>query len=92
MKYSKEIGKRLQEARKEAHYTQQQVADMLGLKQSAYARYESGIIELNYEQIRLFCNMYNIDPNFLFGYDETKGTIQNSVTYNNATHNGNNNF
>ncbi len=42
MEIAKQIGKIIQNQRTKKHYTQEHVAEALGLKQSTYANYESG--------------------------------------------------
>ncbi|MCX4286214.1 MAG: helix-turn-helix transcriptional regulator [Clostridia bacterium] len=51
MEVKKSVGQRLSLARKAAGYTQEQTATKLRMLRQAYARYENGIFELNYEQM-----------------------------------------
>lgn len=62
-----ELGKRLKEARKFARYTQKEVASMMGMSQQQYSRFETGIFELNYQQIVFLCKLYDISTDYLFG-------------------------
>ena len=73
MQISKEVGKRLQSARKAAGLTQTEVARRLGMKQQAYARYEGGIFELDYQKIIMLCRMLGTKPDFLFGFEDEDG-------------------
>lgn len=66
MNIQKIIGKNLKEARINKKMTQKDIANLLNIKQQAYSRYETGQIELNYNQIIQFCNIYEITPNELF--------------------------
>lgn len=66
MKISKIIGKNLKQARKYKGLTQSDVAKKLRMTQQQYSRFENGIFELNYEQIIILCNLYEITPNELF--------------------------
>lgn len=65
---SQKIGTNLKNARAQKNLTQKEVAQMLGILQPAYARYESGKIQLNYEQIKLLCDYLEITPDDLWGY------------------------
>ena len=46
-----EVGKRFLECRKSCKMTQKQVADILGVAQPVYQRFERGILECSYEQL-----------------------------------------
>lgn len=64
------IGKNLKEARKFKNLTQKEVAVKLGMTQQQYSRFENGKFELNYAQILLLCELYEITPNELFTIDK----------------------
>ncbi len=63
----KQIGKRLKESRKAAGYTQEQIAQIMGMTQQQYSRFENGIYELNYAQLVKLCNLYDISADYLLG-------------------------
>ena len=65
-----EIGERLKEARKQAGYTQAQVAATMRMTQQQYSRFENGVFELNYEQIIKLCELYDISADYLFGLED----------------------
>ena len=67
---SSEVGKRLKESRKAAGYTQKQVAEKLNMLQPSYARYESGVLELDYEKLIFLCKLFNVSANYLLGLSE----------------------
>lgn len=67
MKTAKEIGSNLKEARKNAGYTQKQVAEIMLMTQQQYSRFENGVFELNYEQIIKLCQLFDISSSDLFG-------------------------
>ena len=73
MKISQRIGENLKKARKQKGYTQIALASKMGILQPAYARYESGKIELNYEQIEQLCALLDVTPNFLWGFEDEYG-------------------
>ncbi|MBQ7948768.1 MAG: helix-turn-helix transcriptional regulator [Clostridia bacterium] len=75
MKLSQQIGANLKTARKQKGYTQEALAKKLGILQPAYARYESGKIELNYDQIQELCTILEITPNFLWGFEDEYGNL-----------------
>lgn len=64
MDIKKEIGARLKQSRKDANYTQAQVAKMLLMTQQQYSRFENGVFELNYSQIIFLCKLYDISADF----------------------------
>ena len=73
MKISQRVGENLKKARKQKGYTQAVLAGKMGILQPAYARYESGKIELNYEQIQQLCLILDVTPNFLWGFEDEYG-------------------
>ena len=68
---SNEVGKRLKESRKYAGFTQRQVAERLGMLQPSYARYESGVLELDYEKLIFLCRLFHVSADYLLGLDDT---------------------
>lgn len=70
------VGQRLKESRKYAGLSQGQVAERLGMRQPAYARYESGAVELDYQKLTELCRMYDVSADYLLGLkDETGNKI-----------------
>lgn len=65
-----EVGKRLKESRKAAGFTQKEVAEKLNMLQPSYARYETGVLELDYEKLIFLCNLFNVSANYLLGISE----------------------
>ncbi len=70
MSLKKDFGKRLKESRRNAGYTQSEVAKILLMTQQQYSRFENGVYELNYEQIVALCNLYDISSDFLLGLSD----------------------
>lgn len=66
MKLAEQIGKNIQQARKDKNLTQKEVALKLHMTQQQYSRFENGIFELNYDQILKICDILDISPNELF--------------------------
>lgn len=73
MDTAKGIGRRLKEARKNAGYTQADVAKIFNIKQQAYARYESGTIELNYDKLIYLCQLYDVSADYILGIEDEAG-------------------
>lgn len=73
MELSIEIGKRLKESRKYAGYSQKQAAAHLGILQPAYARYESGVIELDYHKLTELCKLYDVSADYILGLRDEVG-------------------
>lgn len=61
---------RLKEARRDAHKTQKEIADLLGILQPAYSRFERGIFRMSYEQLFIVCNYIEVSIDYLFGLSD----------------------
>ena len=72
---SVEFGKRLQAARKEKGYTQQYVADILGVERSTYAHWERGSAEPPIEHIRRLADLFRVSVDHLMGRDKKAGEV-----------------
>ena len=68
MTINQKIGHRLKTARLNKGFTQKEIAQKMGILQPAYARYESGKVQLNYEQIQELCKLLDITPDYLWEY------------------------
>lgn len=66
MELARSIGQNLKDARKAKGLTQKEIAAELLMTQQQYSRFENGVYELNYEQIRKICRILEITPNDLF--------------------------
>ncbi|MBQ9144944.1 MAG: helix-turn-helix transcriptional regulator [Clostridia bacterium] len=62
-----EVGKRLKECRKALKLTQAEVAQVLGVAQPVYLRFEKGIYECSYEQLVKLANLFDVTIDFLLG-------------------------
>lgn len=60
---------RLKEHRESIKMTQKEIADMFGMTQQAYSRWEKGISFPNSNQIVQLCHIFKCTPNELFGVD-----------------------
>ena len=61
------VGANLKEARKNKGLTQKEVAAVMLMTQQQYSRFENGVYELNYGQIRKLCELLDTTPNELYG-------------------------
>lgn len=65
------LSQKLKSYRKEAHLTQQQVADAVGIKRSAYAYYEIGKSSPKLPVLRRIADLYNVSLDDLI-YDHVE--------------------
>ena len=61
MNKNQEIAQRMYGIREDCEFTQQQVADRLGISLETYQKYEAGEKELQVSVMHDFCNMMGID-------------------------------
>ncbi len=66
METAKLVGNNLKAARNAKGYTQKEVAAKMFMTQQQYSRFENGVYELNYAQIKELCELFDITPNDLF--------------------------
>ena len=59
--FSKKLGEWLTERRKEAGYTQQQVADRMGCANTRISNWEQGIREMNAKDLVRYCEIIGAD-------------------------------
>lgn len=62
-----ELGERLKEARLQLGLSQRAVAAKLGVAQPVYQRFEKGIFECNYEQLKKLCDIFDVSADYLLG-------------------------
>ena len=61
---------RLRELREDRDLNQSQVAEILGIRQQAYSRYEKGIHEIPVRHIVTLCRYYGVSADFVLGLSE----------------------
>ncbi len=61
------FGKILREVRKERHFTQQTVADVIGVALRTYQQYEQGIREPNYTTLVALADFLEVSTDRLLG-------------------------
>lgn len=70
---NKKIGSRLKHYRKQADYTQSEVAEIIGLKDGkTYSQYETGYAAIPFDRFLILCDILNVTPNMLLGYPDKK--------------------
>ena len=58
---------RLRDMRHDSDLTQQQIADILGIKQTVYSRYERGHQTIPLEHLLVLADYYKVSLDFLTG-------------------------
>ena len=61
---------KLFELRKQNHYTQKQMAEMLSIKQPSYVRYENGTAEPTQEMLVKIAEIFDVSVDYLLGRKE----------------------
>lgn len=58
---------RIKELRTDNDYTQEQVANYLGIKQTVYSRYETGKNDMKIEYLVKLANYYGVSADYILG-------------------------
>lgn len=61
----KEIGKRIQERRKELNLTQQEVYEKLNVSQNHYSRIENGHVGMSFEILLEICEILQVSTDYI---------------------------
>lgn len=64
------VGQKMKDARKQLGWSQREVAQRLGVAQPIYQRFEKGIFECSYEQLRDICILFDLSADYLLGLSE----------------------
>lgn len=72
------LADRLKMARVVADYTQQQIADILGIERSVYAYYESGKTQPSSELIKRLAALFRIDVSWFVAESKADGVLSES--------------
>ncbi len=70
--YRETIPVKLKEARKQAGYTQKQIADILKIPQNTISRYETGEREPDFETLGKLIDFYEVSADWILGTGKTK--------------------
>ena len=65
------IYKRIRDMREDNDKNQSQIAELLGMKQQQYARYENGTIEIPLHHLITLARYYNVSLDYLAGMIDT---------------------
>lgn len=65
--YREQLGVKLKAAREKAGYTQNQVADILQVKQSQLSKIENGMQEPNIETLGTLIDFYEVNADWILG-------------------------
>jgi len=68
---------KLLELRKDKNVTQNEVAEYLMISRSAYAHYESGNRQMNYETLFLLADYFSVSIDYLLGRYDTDSMLVN---------------
>lgn len=58
---------RIKDARKQRGFTQNQIAELLNIKQSSYSKYETGKRRMPLDRMIEFCKITNVSANYILG-------------------------
>ncbi|MGI5978619.1 MAG: helix-turn-helix domain-containing protein [Oscillospiraceae bacterium] len=58
---------RIKELRTDNDYTQEQIANYLGIKQTVYSRYETGKNDMKIEYLVKLANFYGVSADYILG-------------------------
>ena len=67
MKISSQMNERIRFLRENKGYTQQEVADMLGVSRAVYGMYEGGTRSISVEVIINLSHIYGVSTDFILG-------------------------
>ena len=63
---------RLRDLREDMDMNQTQIADILGIKQTVYSRYERGFQTIPVEHILVLADYYGVSTDYIFGRTNNK--------------------
>ena len=66
------LAKRLKELREGKKYTQQQIAEKIGLKRAAYGAYETGLNTPDAQTLLKLANIFDVTTDYLLGRVDNK--------------------
>ena len=73
------FGERLKNFRKSSGFTQQQVADALGIQKATYSGYETDRRSPDLFKLEALAHLFGVTINELFGYDAVQGALQKTI-------------
>ena len=69
-----ETGKKLIELREKNEFTQNEVADIIGIARNTLSNYEKGKRSLDIITLRKLCKLYNVSSDYLLGAKSTSAS------------------
>ena len=75
MRNSEPLSMRLRAMREDHDLTQEQVADILGIRQQYYSSYEKGIYELPVRHLMTLARLYHCSVDYILGLTEFRHSI-----------------
>ena len=66
----------LRNIREDRDLKQKDIAEVLGISQQYYSRYESGETELPTRHLVTLCEFYNVSADYLIGFTREEKTLQ----------------
>lgn len=82
------VGERLKRIRKENNYTQEELAQKLGLEPPAVSKYETDRVQIPQEYIIKICDIFNISCDYLLGRTNIQNAIDEPIAIAASTKNG----
>ncbi|MBQ7740734.1 MAG: helix-turn-helix transcriptional regulator [Eubacterium sp.] len=69
--------KRLKDLREEREISQEKIAKILGVKQSAISKYETEKRDYKIEDLIKLCKFYNVSADYILGFTNTIKSLPN---------------
>ena len=74
------VAQRIKQLRKEANLTQEELADMLGLKKVSIQKYENGgVTNIKSETLEKLGKIFNVSPAYIMGWDRFDNIDTNDI-------------
>ncbi len=73
------ISKRLKAARKEAGYSQEQIAEILNTSRSNISKYENGKLEPSMQTLKQLCIIYRVSADYILGIEIKPENIKYNI-------------
>ena len=74
---------KLKEIRKQAGYTQEKIASLLGIARTTYAEYEQGKIQPPLDKVERICRLFNINSSEFMNVENNTGVDISKVSFKN---------
>ncbi len=70
---------RLKDIREDRDLTQKEIANVLGIPQQNYSRYEMGVVKMPVEKYEILADFYNVSVDYLIGRTDNKKPYSKSI-------------